>query len=277
MLDHKIINNMVSCSLDEDIGDLDVTSALIAADKNLTLTVKTREDCVLCGKDFVNAVYQQLGGCDLAWHYADGDLVPTESVLVTLSGNARQLLSGERVALNFLQTLGATATLTRAYVDLLTGTSAKLYATRKTIPMWRIAQQYAVRCGGGDIHRMGLYDAFLIKENHIEACGSLIGAIKAARILKPHLKVAIEVEDLQECEQAKAAHPDIILLDNFSVSDVALALDMVADAPKIMLEASGGITFNNIKEYAHTGVPRISVGDITKNIKSIDLAARFKE
>ena len=262
-------------ALAEDLGAGDVTAALLSAEGSSAATVITREDAVLCGTAWFDAVFAQLDATvRISWLEQDGDAIQAGQELCRLCGPTRALLSGERSALNFLQTLSATATATHRYVAAIAGTGAQILDTRKTIPGLRAAQKYAVRCGGGRNHRMGLYDAILIKENHIVAAGSIERAISSARQLSPDLSIEVEVENLEQLQQALAAHADSILLDNFALDDLPAAVTLSAGRAK--LEASGGITLDNVRDIASTGVDFISVGSLTKHIQAIDLSMRVE-
>lgn len=268
-----IIAQQVALAITEDIGSGDITGELLP-ESEATAVIITREPAVLCGRAFVDEVYRQLDDdIILKWNAGDGDEISANQTLCELSGNARALLTGERIALNFLQTLSGTATLTRHYVKLLEGTQTQLLDTRKTLPGFRVAQKYAVRCGGGKNHRMGLYDAFLIKENHILASGSIASAIQAARTSKPDALVEIEVENLEEFQQALDNQADIILLDNFDLGMMQKAVEV--NASRVKLEVSGNVTQDNISAIAATGVDYISVGSLTKHVKAIDLSMRL--
>ena len=268
------VNKLVQQALQEDIGSGDVTAELIDAKQLGRAAIVTRENMVLCGRAFADAVFAQLNDeIVIDWHYRDGDEITANTCLCELRGNARALLSGERNALNFLQILSATATQTHRYVQRLQGTSAKLLETRKTIPLLRQAQKYAVYCGGGHNHRAGLYDAFLIKENHIMSCGSLVVAIERARSLYPEKIIDVEVENFRELSLALQTSADLIMLDNFSIDDMQTALRQAAGSKP--LEASGTITLENISEVANTGVDYISIGSLTKNVQAIDLSMNF--
>ena len=260
-------------ALAEDLGTGDVTAALLPAAGSSAATVITREDAVLCGTAWFDAVFAQLDpNVRISWLAQDGDAIQAGQELCRLYGPTRALLSGERCALNFLQTLSATATATRRCVAAIAGTGAQILDTRKTIPGLRVAQKFAVRCGGGRNHRMGLYDAILIKENHIAAAGSIERAVNAAQQLQPGLSIEVEVENLEQLQQAIAARADIILLDNFSLDDLPAAVTLNAGRAK--LEASGGVSLDNVRDIAATGVDFISVGALTKHIQAIDLSLR---
>ncbi len=274
------IKQGVSHALAEDLGYLplqqgDITASLIPNEQAAIATVITREDCVVCGTAWVDEVFAQLSEqVVIQWHVADGDRVKANSVLCEISGPARILLTGERTALNFLQTLSGTATTTSQYVALLGGSKTRLLDTRKTLPGLRLAQKYAVSCGGGKNHRMGLYDAFLIKENHIAAAGSIANAVNTARLNFPGKPVEVEVEDLTELEQALAANADIIMLDNFHIADIVKAVSI--NKGKAKLEVSGNITAEALKSLSTTGVDYISSGALTKNVRAIDLSMRLR-
>ena len=268
------IEQEVRRALAEDIGSGDITAALIPADRQARATIISREPAVLCGTAWADEVFRQVDpAIKVTWLAADGDPLQPDQPFCELAGPARGLLSGERCALNFIQTLSATATRSRHYVDLLEGTGVRLLDTRKTLPGLRLAQKYAVTCGGGHNHRIGLYDAFLIKENHIAACGSIQAAVDQARALAPGKPVEVEVETLQELRQALEAGADIIMLDELSHADMRTAVQIAAGRAK--LEASGGITEATLRSVAETGVDYISIGSLTKDIKAIDLSMRL--
>ena len=272
------IEKNVSDALSEDLGAGDLTAALISGSATAAATIVTRESMVQAGSPWVDATYRRLDSkVEIEWLSQDGDSVPAAAKLARLHGPARALLSGERTALNFLQTLSATATVTAAYVEAVAGTKAKILDTRKTIPGLRLAQKYAVRCGGGANHRIGLFDAILIKENHILGAGGIEAAVEAARRLHPGLPVEIEVESLGEMRQALAAKAERLLLDNFTVEQLreAVAVNASEGDPPSLLEASGGMKIQQTKAVAATGVDFISVGALTKNIAAIDLSMRF--
>ena len=274
------IRRGVSHALAEDLGYLplqqgDITASLIPAGQQATATVITREDCVICGTQWVDEVFAQLSDeTVIQWFVQDGEKVAANTVLCEISGPARILLTGERTALNFLQTLSGTATTTAKYVALLSGSKTRLLDTRKTLPGMRLAQKYAVSCGGGKNHRIGLYDAFLIKENHIAAAGSIANAVSTARHNFPGKTVEVEVEDLTELEQALAAGADIIMLDNFHIADIMQAVAINQGRAK--LEVSGNVTAESLKALASTNVDYISSGALTKNVQSIDLSMRLR-
>ena len=276
-LEEKIINQDVIKALEEDLGAGDLTAELI--DKNVvnTMEVRAREDCILCGRPWFAEVFRQL--CTqktIQWNYTDGSNVDANTVVCTLKAPAHILLSGERTALNFLQLLSATATTTRTYVEAIKDTRTRILDTRKTIPGLRIAQKYAVRCGGGENHRYGLYDAILIKENHIIAAGSIGAAVASGRNRSPSTMLEVEVETLDELGEALDAGVDRIMLDNFSLDQLNSAVrERDARASNIELEASGGIDLDRIRAIAQTGVDFISVGALTKHTRAIDFTMRF--
>ncbi|MGI1678428.1 MAG: carboxylating nicotinate-nucleotide diphosphorylase [Cellvibrionaceae bacterium] len=264
----------VHAALEEDIKDGDITAELIPAENTAQATIITREDCVVCGVAWVEEVFRQLGGnIEITWHAKDSDHLKANDKICTLKGNARILLTGERAALNFMQLLSGTATTSRDYAALAKGTNVKILDTRKTIPGLRTAQKYAVRCGGSYNHRVGLYDAFLIKENHIAACGGIANAIRDARKLHPGKKVEVEVENLKELEAALAAEPDIIMLDNFSAEDQIKAASI--KTKNVKYEVSGNIDLHKLETQELAGVDYISSGAISKNLRAIDLSMRF--
>ena len=261
-------------ALQEDIGDADITALLTPEDEQATATIITRQNMVLAGQPWVNALIQAYDpSVQITWLKNDGDAVSANETLYTLKGSARSLLTIERPALNFIQTLSAVATKTAEYLKYLEGTSTKLLDTRKTLPGLRIAQKYAVAIGGGQNHRLGLFDAFLIKENHIMAAGGIAQAIAKAHQIAPNKPVEVEVETWDELNQAIEAHADIVMLDNFSQQQMIDAVKHVAGRCK--LEASGNITLDNLCEVASTGVDYISMGVLTKDVQAIDLSMRF--
>ena len=263
----------IQAFLDEDIGSGDITALIISAERVATASVMTREAMVCCGQDWFNAVFAALNtDIQINWHVKEGQWVEADTVLCTLSGLARPLLTGERTALNLLQTLAATATLAHHYAGAIVGTGCKVLDTRKTIPGLRDAQKYAVTCGGCHNHRIGLYDGILIKENHIMAAGSIAKAVAQARSMSDKL-LEVEVESMLELEQALAAKADRIMLDNFSVPELQRAVKKVAG--RCELEASGNILLSNIREIAETGVDYISIGALTKNVQAVDLSMRI--
>lgn len=261
-------------ALQEDIGDADITALLSPEDEQATATIITREDMILAGQPWVNALIQTYDpNVEITWLKNDGDRVKANETIYKLAGSARSLLTVERPALNFIQTLSAVATKTAEYVKYLDGTHTKLLDTRKTLPGLRIAQKYAVAIGGGQNHRLGLFDAFLIKENHIMAAGGIAQAIAKAHQIAPGKPVEVEVETWEELDQAIEAKADIVMLDNFSQQQMIDAVKHVAGRCK--LEASGNITLDNLNEVAQTGVDYISMGVLTKDVKAIDLSMRF--
>ena len=261
----------------EDIGSGDVTSMLLPDNLTVDAVILSREPMLLCGLPWVDAVFRDIDAdVQVRWLIDEGSYLSEPSILCEIHGLARSILTAERTALNFLQTLSGTATKTRRYAQLLAGSNTRLLDTRKTLPGLRLAQKYAVFCGGGVNHRFGLYDAFLIKENHIRACGSLSQAIAMARESHRSLFIEVEVETLLELEEALAAKPDRILLDNFSVAMMTEAVAM-SRKQQVALEASGGIDSNTIAAVAATGVDYISVGQLTKSVEAIDLSLLIKE
>ncbi|MCH7337314.1 carboxylating nicotinate-nucleotide diphosphorylase [Acinetobacter sp. NIPH 2699] len=261
-------------ALQEDIGDGDITAMLSPADEQATATIITREDMVLAGQPWVNALIQAYdSSVQITWLKQEGDVVAANEAFLKLAGSARSLLTVERPALNFVQTLSAVATKTASYVKQLDGLHTKLLDTRKTLPGLRIAQKYAVAIGGGQNHRLGLFDAFLIKENHIMAAGGIVQAIAQAHQIAPGKPVEVEVETWDELNQALEAGADIVMLDNFSQQQMIDAVKHIAGRCK--LEASGNITIENLREVASTGVDYISMGVLTKDVRAIDLSMRF--
>lgn len=270
------IEQNVRTALQEDVGRGDITAELIPATDRARARVISRQDAVICGTAWVDEVFRQVDPqVTIEWLVQDGDRVERDQVLFRLEGSARSLLTGERAALNFLQTLSGTATISHEYARRVAGTPVRLLDTRKTIPGLRLAQKYAVRCGGCYNHRIGLYDAFLIKENHILACGGIEQAIQTARNNHPGRPVEIEVETEEQLEQALVAGADIVMLDNFSPERMVAAVKQTAGRAK--LEASGNITDDNLLEYANTGVDYISIGALTKHCQAVDLSMRIIE
>ncbi len=273
------IQATVERALREDIGDGDLTAELVPASAIIGATIVTRDNMTMAGRPWVDEVFRQLDPrITLEWHVDDGDTVEVDSTICSLRGPARPILSGERVTLNFLQTLSATATVTAAYVRAVVGAGCRILDTRKTLPGLRHAQKYAVRCGGGCNHRIGLFDAILIKENHIMGAGGISAAIASARKLHADMPVEIEVESLAEASEALAAKAERLLLDNFSLDMLrqSVALNQQAGDPPAKLEASGGLTIEDVAAVARTGVDYISVGALTKNVCAIDLSMRFE-
>jgi len=261
-------------ALTEDIGSGDITAQLIPAERLAHATVITREAAVIAGSAWVDAVFRRLDPrVAVHWQVRDGERVGPNQALFHLEGPARALLSGERSALNFLQTLSAVATRCQHYADLVQGTAVKLLDTRKTLPGLRLAQKYAVTCGGCHNHRIGLFDAFLIKENHIAACGGIVEAVQAAHKIAPGKPVEVEVESLAELQQALDAGADIVMLDELSLDDMRQAVAITQGRAK--LEASGGVNETTLRAIAETGVDYISIGTLTKDVKAVDLSMRL--
>ena len=277
-LDSQQIARQVSAALAEDVGTGDVTAALVPLQQQVRAHVVAREPAVLCGTQWVSETFRQLDAAiRLEWQAADGERIAADQVLLNLSGPARPILTGERTALNFLQTLSATATAASRYVEAIAGTNCRIIDTRKTLPGLRLAQKYAVRCGGAQNHRIGLYDMVLIKENHIIAAGSIATAIASARRTSPGIPVETEVESLTEFDQALAGGADIILLDELSLDDMRTAVARNRErGSKAKLEASGSVTLATVRDIALTGVDYISIGSITKHVQAVDLSMRFE-
>ncbi len=268
------IDANVAAALAEDLGAGDLTAQLVPADRIARATLITRQDAILCGTPWFEACFRRLDpGIQIRWLAREGDAVAANATLCEIEGNARAILSAERPALNFLQTLSATATATRRYVDAVKGTRAVIMDTRKTLPGLRIAQKYAVKVGGGANQRIGLFDGILIKENHIAAAGGIPQVMAAAqKLAPPGASIQIEVESLDELRQALAAGATLILLDNFSPEQMREAVKLTAG--RAQLEASGGITFEEVRRIAETGVDRISIGGLTKHVHAVDLSLR---
>ena len=279
MLEQEIRFN-VTAALSEDLGGTldparDITAQLLPEQQQVVAHLITREDGIFCGRAFADETFLQLGGeVELEWLVSDGDAIVANQRLLTLTGPARAIMTGERTALNFIQTLSAVASVTRRYVAQLAGTQCRLLDTRKTLPGLRQALKYAVTCGGGHNHRLGLYDAYLIKENHIFACGGIDKAVAEARRLQPEKPVEVEVESLAELELALKAGADIIMLDNFSTYDMRTAVTL--SGGRAQLEVSGNVTLDTIAAYAATGVDFISVGALTKHVQALDLSLRVQ-
>lgn len=275
------IARIVSDALKEDLGgkldaSLDITAQLIPAEQKSVATVITREDCVFCGTECVNEVFRQLGGnVEITWHAKEGDRVAPNGKLFTVSGPSREILTAERTCLNFVQTLSGVATEVSKYAAKLEGSQCRLLDTRKTIPGLRNLLKYAVTVGGGHNHRIGLFDAYLIKENHIMACGGIENAVAEARRLNPGKKVEVEVENLEELKTAMDVGADIVMLDNFELPMMYEAAKI--NAGRLKLEISGNVNLDTIRTYADTGVDFISVGAITKNVRAVDLSMRFQK
>ncbi|MBE0422009.1 carboxylating nicotinate-nucleotide diphosphorylase [Pseudoalteromonas nigrifaciens] len=276
---HTLVSQLVTLALGEDLNyqsaeNGDITAQLIPANEQANAKVITREDCIFCGKDLIIEVFKQVDPSVLVNVLVnDGDAVTANSTLFTATGSARAILTAERTALNFVQTLSGTATTTAHYVKELEGTKTQLLDTRKTIPGLRILQKYAVKCGGGANHRIGLYDAFLIKENHIAACGGINKAVAQAKQNQPNKPIEVEVESLVDLKQALDAGADIIMLDNFNVEQIKQAV--VVTNKRAKLEVSGNMTLQTLKTFSQAGVDFISSGALTKNLQSIDLSMRF--
>ncbi|MEI7342074.1 carboxylating nicotinate-nucleotide diphosphorylase [Pectobacterium brasiliense] len=269
----------VQLALREDLGGIvdanqDITALLLPDNETVSARIITREAGIFCGTRWLEEVFSQLGNTTtIVWHVADGDAITPNQTLCDITGPAKQLLTGERTALNFLQTLSGVATEVSRYVAVLQGTRTRLLDTRKTLPGLRTALKYAVSCGGGDNHRLGLSDAFLIKENHIIAAGSIKNAVEKAQSLRSDVPVEVEVESLDELQQALEAGADIIMLDNFSLDNIREAVNTTQG--RALLEISGNVTLDTLRGYAETGVDYISVGALTKHVQALDLSMRF--
>jgi nicotinate-nucleotide pyrophosphorylase (carboxylating) len=271
-----VIARSVRFALEEDIGEGDLTARLLPPNQAATATILSREKAVICGIPWVEACFRQLDpDIVINWKVAEGELLHANQILCEIHGNARAILTGERCALNFLQMLSATATVTRQYVDAIKGSKARIFDTRKTLPGLRLEQKYAVTIGGGCNQRLGLYGGILIKENHITAAGSIQAVMQAAREVAAsrQIPIQIEVENLAQLQEALESGADLILLDNFGLQELRDAVKL-SDGFAV-LEASGGISLENVREIAMTGVDRISIGSLTKNLKAIDLSMRF--
>ena len=277
----KDIKPTVARALAEDIGEGDVTADLVPVEATASAEVVAREPCIICGKPWFNEVFAQIDArVKIHWDVMEGGAAKQDQRVCTVSGPARSLLTAERSALNFLQLLSGTATITRKFVERLRGTTVKIVDTRKTLPGLRSAQKYAVRLGGGTNHRFGLYDAILIKENHVAAAGSLAKAIELARSLHPKLPLMAEAENLEEVKTGLDGKVDVLLLDDFPTHLLSKAVAMARDYRRFnkahsLLEASGGVTLQNVRDIAETGVDRVSVGSLTKNVHAVDLSMRF--
>ena len=277
-LSAEAISKAVAQALREDVGTGDLTAELIPPDAAAHARVSVREDCTLCGTAWFSEVFRQLDATvAVRWNRSDGDAVVAGTDVCRLRGPARALLTGERTALNFLQTLSATATAARRYADAVAGTGATVLDTRKTIPGLRAAQKYAVRCGGAQNHRHGLHDAILIKENHIAAAGGLRQAVESSRRRAPSVLLIVEVENLDELREALAHKVDRVLLDNFNPEEMRQAVRArdALEGPPVALEASGGVDLESVRETARTGVDYISVGALTKHVRAVDFSMRF--
>jgi len=272
--DPTYVAQTVATALREDVGSGDLTAQLIPADRIARATVITREDAVLCGTAWFDEVFRQIDPrVRVTWSARDADRVRADQQLCTLEGPARALLTGERTALNFVQMLSAVATVTRKYVDTVAGTKCRILDTRKTIPGLRVAQKYAMRCGGGTNHRIGLFDAILVKENHIAAAGSITGAVAESRRLNSKVLLEVEVENLAQLREALDARVDRVLLDNFSLDQMREAVQVTSGRTE--LEASGNMSLETLRAVAETGVDFISVGGLTKHVQAVDLSMRF--
>jgi nicotinate-nucleotide pyrophosphorylase (carboxylating) len=269
------IERNIAAALAEDIGPADWTAMLTPERQASRATVVCRQEAVLCGQPWFNVCFRRLDPtATITWHVSEGAIVGRGTTLCELTGNSRALLTGERTGLNFLQTLSAVATATRRYVEAVAGTRAAIVDTRKTLPGLRLAQKYAVRVGGGTNHRLGLYDGMLIKENHIAAAGGITAALEEARHVAPaKVWIQVEVETLKQLEEALRAGATMILLDNMSLDQMREAVAL--SAGRAQLEASGGITLETVRAIAETGVDRISIGSLTKDIDAVDLSMRF--
>lgn len=272
--ERALIESQARAALAEDLGSGDLTAALLPASQRARVELITRESAVLCGCAWFDAVFRLLGpGITSTWLAGDGESIEPGQLLCVLEGPARSLLTGERTAMNYLQTLSGTATSARRHAEAVAGLPVRLMDTRKTLPGLRVQQKYAVLCGGCDNHRMGLYDSILIKENHILAAGSIAAALNAARAVRTGIDVMIEVESLDELAQALEAGAIAVLLDNFPLAELRQAVAL--NAGRAQLEASGGISLETIREVAETGVNRISIGAITKHLRAVDFSMRF--
>jgi nicotinate-nucleotide pyrophosphorylase (carboxylating) len=272
------LGSQVHTAIREDVGTGDVTAGFVPANQRAHGRVITRESAVMCGRPWVEEVFRQLDdSVRLRWHADDGERISPAQNLFDIEGSARSILTGERTALNFLQLLSGVATETRRYVEAVAGTGCTILDTRKTIPGLRTAQKYAVSCGGAANHRMGLYDMVLVKENHIAAAGSLTRAVDAARRHVPGLKVEVEVETMTQLEEAIAAKPDIIMLDNFDLAEMRKAVAFNKERGKnAKLEASGNVSLDAVRQIAETGVDFISIGGLTKHVRAVDLSMRLE-
>ncbi|MCP4874584.1 MAG: carboxylating nicotinate-nucleotide diphosphorylase [Gammaproteobacteria bacterium] len=271
---YQHIINQAANALDEDVGSGDISAALIDEDTRLETELLVREDAVLCGCQWFDEVFRQ---CDerisIRWRAGDGEQISEDSIVCEVSGPARGVLTAERSALNFLQTLSGTATVTRSYAERIEHTNCKILDTRKTIPQLRVAQKYAVLCGGGSNHRIGLFDAFLIKENHLAACGGIANAVSSARKMHAQKLLEVEVENLDQLQQAIDAGVDRVLLDNFTLEALKQAVKL--NHHQVELEASGNIEQDRILEIAHTGIDHISIGALTKHVHAIDFSLHY--
>ena len=272
------IATVVRRAIAEDLGNGDLTADLIAAHTPAVARVVAREPATLCGRAWFDETFRQLDRrVTVHWHAADGDPIAADTIVCELRGPARSIVTGERTALNFLQTLSGTATATRALVDIVVGTHTRILDTRKTLPGLRLAQKYAVRCGGGDNHRIGLFDAILIKENHVAAVGSVTAAVAAARRQSPNVMIEVEVESLDELREALATDADRIMLDDFSLADMRAGVKLrdSHSGKRQSLEASGSVNASTLRAIAEAGVDFVSIGAITKHVRAIDFSMRF--
>jgi len=277
-VDSDIVARQVAAALAEDLGAGDLTAALVPASQQVRAQILAREPAILCGTDWAEATFKQLDpSITFEWFIGDGGRLAPDMPVLRLAGLARPILSGERTALNFLQTLSGTATAASRYVEAVAGTGCRILDTRKTLPGLRLAQKYATRCGGAENHRLGLYDMMLIKENHIIAAGSITAAVATARRTSPGIRVEVEVETPEEFTEALAARADIILLDELSLEDMrdAVKRNRICGSP-CKLEASGSVTLATVRDVALTGVDYISIGGITKHVQAVDLSMRFE-
>ena len=276
---NALVERDIQQAFTEDVGSGDLTASLIPADKQAQATIITREDAVICGIDWVNACFKQIDtNIKIKWLVNEGEKITANQLLCEINGNARGLLTAERCALNFLQLLSAVATETRKFVMAVSGTKAQILDTRKTIPGLRLAQKYAVTVGGGENQRLALYDGILIKENHIAAAGSIDAALQLAITQHPNTSIQIEVENADQLKQALQAGATSILLDNFGLKEMkeAVEINKTTNAGRAKLEASGGVDLSSARAIALTGVDRISIGSLTKNIRAVDLSLRIK-
>jgi nicotinate-nucleotide pyrophosphorylase (carboxylating) len=277
-LDKTLIARQVAAALAEDVGGGDVTAALVPEQQQVRAQILAREPAILCGTDWVTATFHQLDpAIRLQWLASDSQRIEKDMPVLRLTGAARPILTGERTALNFLQTLSATATAAHRYVEAVAGTGCQILDTRKTLPGLRLAQKYATRCGGARNHRLGLYDMVLVKENHIIAAGSIAAAVATARRTAPGVPIEVEVESLAEFDEALGAGADIVMLDEMTTDDMRLAVERNrARGSKAKLEASGSVTLASVRDIASTGVDFISIGGITKHVQAVDLSMRFE-
>ena len=271
------VSENVRTALAEDVGTGDLTANLVPEGQHVCAQVIAREDAVICGQPWFNAVFVHLDATiEINWDAAEGEKVNADQSVCEVRGPARPILTGERSALNFLQLLSGTATAAHRYVDAVRGTDVTILDTRKTLPGLRLAQKYAVRCGGAENHRTGLFDAILVKENHIVAAGGIAAAVTAARQLDSQVLLEVETENLDQLQECLATQVDRVLLDNFSLDELRAAVELRSQqAPHITLEASGGITLENVRAIAETGIDFISTGALTKNVRAVDLSMRF--